>query len=220
METHRKRWNEQQKALRQALETAQPEAKALFFSQHAMLHATEVSSTGMASFDEELWQGLDDETARRIPRNETHSIAWCLWHLARIEDVTMNLILAGSDQLFECDGWSTHLKVDLRDTGNAMTPGEIATLSNAVDLAALRAYRSAVGRRTRQIVGQLPQNDFKQKVDPAHLQRVLDEGAVCEASKGLLDYWGNLTFAGLLLMPPTRHNLVHLNEAIRLKKKG
>ncbi|MBN1305535.1 MAG: hypothetical protein JXA13_13940 [Anaerolineales bacterium] len=25
--------------------------------------------------------------------------------------------------------------------------------------------------------------------------------------------------AGFLLMPPTRHNLVHLNEALRLKKR-
>jgi hypothetical protein len=219
MDAQRKLWNEQQKALRQALEHPQeyPGAVALFLNQHAMLHAAEVSQSGAYSFDDELWQGLDEITARRIPRNEEHSIAWCIWHLARIEDVTMNVLLAGSDQLFEQNAWANRLTVTTRDTGNAMSPIEIANLSAAVNIAALRAYRMEVGRRTRQIVSQLQPDDFKRKVEPAHLQRLLDEGAVCDASRGLLDYWGGLTVAGLLLMPPTRHNLVHLNEAIRQK---
>jgi hypothetical protein len=224
METQRKFWNEQQKALRQALEAPQshPQAKALFLSQHAMLHTKDLTGNNeacQASFDDELWQGLSEESARRTPANEQHSIAWCIWHLARIEDVTMNILLAGENQLFEQDRWATRLKVTLRDTGNAMTPDEIAALSAQVDIATLRAYRTAVGRRTREQVQQLPPNDFKRKVEPARLKRVLDESAVCEASQGLLDYWGNLTLAGLLLMPPTRHNLVHLNEALRLKQK-
>jgi hypothetical protein len=33
------------------------------------------------------------------------------------------------------------------------------------------------------------------------------------------EYWGGLTLAGLLLMPPTRHNLIHLNECVKIKKK-
>jgi hypothetical protein len=51
------------------------------------------------------------------------------------------------------------------------------------------------------------------------LQQVLDEGAVVQEAQGLLDYWGGLNIAGLLLMPPTRHNFVHLNEALRIKQK-
>jgi hypothetical protein len=219
MESNRKFWNEQQQRLRQALENCQPEAIPLFLAHHAMLHAPEVSQLDVYSFDDELWQGLDEATARRIPHNEEHSIVWCIGHLARIEDVTMSLLLAGSDQLFERDGWAARLKADFRDTGNAMSSAEIAALSEAVDIEILRAYRMAVGHRTREIVSQLQPGDFKRKVEPARLQRVLDEGAVCDASRGLLDYWGGLTFAGLLLMPPTRHNLVHLNEAIRLKHK-
>jgi hypothetical protein len=42
---------------------------------------------------------------------------------------------------------------------------------------------------------------------------------VVEAAAGLLDYWGRRTIAGLLLMPATRHNIVHLNEAARIKQK-
>ena len=59
--------------------------------------------------------------------------------------------------------------------------------------------------------------DFKQKVDQSHLQQVMDEGAVVEAAQDLIDYWGRRNVAGLLLMPATRHNFVHLNEALRIK---
>jgi len=226
METQRKLWNERQKALRQALDQAQDDehsqaqAVDLFMRQHAMLHAGEVSAPGGYSFDDELWQGLSEATARRLPRGAEHSVAWCIWHLARIEDVTMAVLLAGEAQLFEQEGWAARLKVVLRDTGNALSAQEIIDLSLSVDLPALRAYRMAVGRRTRAVVSKLQPGDFHRKVAPERLQRLLDEGAVCEASRGLLEYWGGLTLAGLLLMPPTRHNLVHLNEAIRLKQKS
>ena len=62
-------------------------------------------------------------------------------------------------------------------------------------------------------------DEFKQKVDPARLQELLDNGSVIEEASDLLAYWGNLTKAGLLLMPPTRHNFIHLNEAIKVKKE-
>ena len=35
----------------------------------------------------------------------------------------------------------------------------------------------------------------------------------------LIVYWSKRDIAGLLLMPATRHNIVHLNEALRIKKK-
>jgi len=95
----------------------------------------------------------------------------------------------------------------------------VANLSNAIDIEALRAYRLAVGRRTRDIVKQLEPEELKQKVEPSRLQQVMDEGAVVEAASGLVVYWSKRNIAGLLLMPATRHNLVHLNEALQLKRR-
>jgi hypothetical protein len=77
----------------------------------------------------------------------------------------------------------------------------------------------AVGRRTREIVKQLQPAELKQKVEPSRLQQVLDEGAVVEAARGIVDYWSKRNTAGLLLMPATRHNLIHLNEALQIKRR-
>jgi hypothetical protein len=221
MDPNRKRWSQQQQALHRALSRPDHYQKAieLFLSQHAMLHSAKMARSRLWSFEDEVWQDTTDGMARCIPRGADHSIAWCIWHLARIEDVTMNLLVAGSPQLAHRDDWLKRMKITVRDTGNAMDKASVARLSATIDIGALRAYRLAVGRRTREIVKRLEPEQLKQKVDPARLQQVMAQGAVVEAASGIADYWGRRTIAGLLLMPPTRHNFIHLNEALRIKLK-
>ncbi len=221
MNPQRQFWNEQQQVLRRVLLHSDHFSTAivLFLAQHAMVHSGRISASALWSFEDEVWQGLPETSARQIPQNGEHSIAWAIWHIARIEDATMNLLVGGELQVLEQDGWLPHLGIAIRHTGNAMDVEEIADLSNRIDLKALRAYRLAVGRRTRQIVGRLRPADLKQKVDPACLQRMSEEGVVVEAARELLDYWGSLKLGELLLMPPTRHNFIHLNEALRIKQK-
>jgi hypothetical protein len=162
---------------------------------------------------------MAEEQIRRIPRNCEHSVAWCIWHIARIEDVTMNLLVAGSPEILQQADWLGRMRTTLRHTGNAMDEEDVAKLSATVDIEALRAYRVAVGHRTREIVQALEPEALKQRVDPRRLQQVMDEGAVVEAARGIVDYWGRRNVAGLLLMPATRHNLIHLNEALRLGQR-
>ncbi|MNO08203.1 hypothetical protein D3C81_2307380 [compost metagenome] len=53
----------------------------------------------------------------------------------------------------------------------------------------------------------------------ARLQKLMEQGAVKQEESWLTDYWGKKTIAGLVLMPATRHNFVHLNKSIRIKQK-
>jgi hypothetical protein len=221
MDPNHKKWNDQQQDLRQAFNHPEDHERAidLFLDHHAMVHSSVMSGSGLWSFEDEIWQGLAEKPIRQIPSGGEHSIAWIFWHLTRIEDVTMNLLLSGRPQLFYQDEWFDRLGIPFRDTGNAMGKADVVFLSDKINIDALRSYRIAIGRRTRENVMQLPVSKIKQKVDPARLERVIAEGAVVEEARGVLDYWGGLTYAGLLLMPPTRHNFIHLNEALRVKKK-
>lgn len=221
MNPNRKYWNEQHQRLQYALLKSEDHHVAieLFLRQHAMVHAAAMSEAGLWSFTDDIWQDTPEVILRRIPQNCHHSIAWVFWHLARIEDVTMNLLVAASPQTFNQDGWFDRMNVPFRDTGNDMSDEDIARLSAEIDLEALQEYRIAVGRRTREIVRNLRPEELMQNVKPERLQRVRDEGAVVETANYVLDYWGKRTIAGLLLMPPTRHNFLHSNEALRLKQK-
>ena len=131
----------------------------------------------------------------------------------------MNLLAAGRPQLFRRDGWQARLKIAAADTGNAGSPGDIARLSEEIDLEALKAYRLAVGRSTREIVQDLRPGQVKDRVDPTRLAQIMAEGALTPAAHEILEYWGGLTIAGLLLMPPTRHSFIHWNEALRVRQK-
>jgi hypothetical protein len=229
MESYRKLLNKQQTELRQVMMSFDQHDKAirLFLRQHAMLHSAKLvlsATEGMAqsepwSFEDEILNDMTEGQMRRIPRNCEHSVAWCIWHMARIEDVTMNLLVAGGPQVLTRESWLERMKVTVCDTGNEMDEEDIAKLSATIDVEALRAYRVAVGRRTRVIVQQLEPEELKQKVGPIRVQQVMDEGAMIEAARGIVDYWSRRNIAGLLLMPATRHALVHLNEALRLKRR-
>ncbi|MCJ7626540.1 MAG: DinB family protein [Anaerolineaceae bacterium] len=221
METNQKAWNRQQKEFRNILLgfDRPGEAVRLFLIQHAMLHSAQVSQSDTWSYEDEILDDMSAEQIRRIPSNCEHSIAWVIWHLARIEDVTMNQLVAGTPQLLQRDNWLERMKITTRHTGNAMDEASMAELSAAIDLEAMRAYRVAVGRRTREIVRQIEPEMFKQKVEPSRFRKVWDEGAVVEAASSIVNYWSKRNIAGLLLMPPTRHNFLHLNEAARLKQR-
>jgi hypothetical protein len=58
-------------------------------------------------------------------------------------------------------------------------------------------------------------------MNPESVRRILAEGGVTghKDSVWLLDFWGKKTVAGILLMPVTRHQILHLNDSMKLKEK-
>ncbi|HEY6540251.1 MAG TPA: DinB family protein [Ktedonobacteraceae bacterium] len=97
MDAHRQYWNQQQQVFRQALmsKNDHQETIRLFLGQHAMVHSAEMSRSEVWSFEDEICEGLSDTQLRSRPRGVTNSIVWLMWHIARIEDVTMNMLVAG-----------------------------------------------------------------------------------------------------------------------------
>ena len=219
-DSYRKICLKRQTELRRLLVGANQYDKAirLFLSQHAMLHSREMAHTEPWSFEDEVLKDMSEQQVRRIAPKGGHSIVWLIWHIARCEDITMNLLVAGAPQVLHRNDWLKRIKSPVCDTGNAMSETALAEFSNTIDIEALRAYRLAVGRRTREIVKQLKPAQLKQKVASYRITKVMDEGAVVEAARGIADYWSRRDVAGLLLMPATRHNLIHLTEALQLKR--
>lgn len=220
MDTNRKQWNHGQQNLRRALlKQDHEEAIELFMTQHAMVHSSKVSKAKLWSFEDEILNNTPEDQIRGVPPGGEHSIAWILYHLARCEDITMNMLVAETPQLFIRDDWEKKMKAAIVHSGNNMDDREIAVFSARVDIEQLQAYRQSVGRRTRAIVKKLKPERFKQKADPSRVEKIMDEGALLPQAIGILDYWSKRTVAGLILMPPTRHNFLHLNEALRIKQK-
>src|SRR2546427_266231 len=91
------------------------DAKDLFLTQHAAVQSVAVGGNP-ASAAERAFAGLSDEQMRVRPREDLNSLAWLLWHIARAEDIMVNVILSGREQVCD-DGWLKRLGVSRRDFG-------------------------------------------------------------------------------------------------------
>lgn len=215
-------WNPLQAKLRELLDQKDSfqEAAALLLQMHGLLHTREVSGQGETTLMEEVWEGLSDFAFRIMPTKADVTVAWNIWHITRIEDITCNLLMADREQVLD-DVWQERLHTKVRDTGNAMTDEEIMAFSGEVDMTALRDYRDEVGRRTREVIASLAPGDLKRKFEKRQVDRILEEGGVTahKDSIWLMDFWGRKNVAGILLMPITRHQVGHLNDCLKLKKK-
>ncbi|EPR09494.1 DinB family protein [Ruminiclostridium papyrosolvens] len=219
----KKAWGSQQNLLRSIILKSGKfdEAIELCLNQHEMVHSSEMSQKNITTCEDELWQGLDESTFRTMLARDNTTIAWCIWHSTRIEDITMNILVADGVQVINTGQWIPKMNNVICDTGNAMTNEEIVNFSTNINMNELRKYRIAVGKRTCEIIRDFSPEDLKRKIEKKKLKRVIDEGAVLdvEGANWLIDFWGKKNVAGILLMPVTRHHMVHLNESLRIKKR-
>jgi len=220
-----KEWNPKQALLRKNLSKPEKfdEAIELCLLMHSLVHNSKVGNCNYTTYEDKLWDGLNEAVFRAVPTKKSaqaRTIAWNLWHTTRIEDITANILIADDIQILSND-WLRRLNTTIRDTGNAMTAEEIADFSNSIIMEELRNYRTAVGKKTRKIISHLEANDLKKKMRSNQLTRIIDEGGVLEVegSRWLVDFWGKKTVAGILLMPITRHQVVHLNAAFKIKER-
>lgn len=194
------------------------EAKRLFFEIHSKLHLSAVTGTAHNEVDS-LLKDLTVDEYKIMTTSKHETIAWVLWHIARIEDLTMGILVAGGTQLFD-NQWKKRLNAPITDTGNALSDDEIIELGSQLNIEELIAYRNAVGQKTHEIVSFLSAEDMKRKVSKQGLEAIKQTGGVTshENSIGLLDFWGKKDVSGLLLMPPTRHVMLHLNDCCKWKQ--
>ncbi|GGU45909.1 mycothiol transferase [Nocardioides albus] len=115
----------------------------------------------------EIVHGLSTDDLLWRPYDGANSIAWTLWHTARMEDAQI-APLAGADEVWMRDGWVERFALPYE-------PGAMGYGQSAEEVAAFRledptlltGYYQAVHRATTELVDGLSEDD---------LARVIDEG--------------------------------------------
>ena len=123
------------------------------------------------------------EAQMRCRPHGLNSVTWLVWHMARCEDV-LSLVLAERPQVLDEEAWPARLRLSVRDIGTGMGEDEVSDLSARLDLAALRDYYTAVGRRTVEVVRSLPPEALDEPLD---VPRLRAEGVVRENAVALLE---------------------------------
>ncbi|MBN1412256.1 MAG: DinB family protein [Spirochaetales bacterium] len=218
-----KQWNPKQALLKNIILKMERfnQTLRLCLDMHAFLHDSRVTHSNVKTIMDELWDNLTDEQFRYMPPKKDVSIAWNIYHITRIEDLVTNILITSSTQVFNQGQWMKKMGINITDTGNAMNRKEIEDFTCNINMEALYNYRMETGKKTQKVLSRLKPVDMRMRMEPSRIKRIMDEGGVLpvENSQWLLDFWGRKTIAGLLLMPITRHQVVHLNDALKLKGK-
>lgn len=214
-------WTKKQNDLKLLLSKKQTfnDGIQLAMEMHGLLHDKKVYKNTVKTIYDNLWDNLKNETGKIITNKET-SILWNIWHITRIEDIVANIIIGNRDEVLD-DAIQKKLNIKIKDTGNAMSRNEIELLNKTINIKILNEYRIAVGKQTAKIIKSLDYADMKRKAEKHQLDKIMENGGLLEheKSKWLLEFWGNKNILGLILMPITRHQTLHLNDCLAIKEK-
>lgn len=136
--------------------------------------------------------GLDTDTLIAVPAPGTNTIAWLVWHSARVQDHHVSELL-DADQLWQDGDWAGRfgLDPDPQNTGYGHTDDDVARVRpDGPDV--LVEYLDAVSERT---------NAMLRDLTPADLDRVVDTR------------WDPPVTLGVRLVSVADDSLQHLGQA-------
>jgi uncharacterized damage-inducible protein DinB len=184
-----------------------------FLQRHAMVHTTEAGGAHFTVARE--FAGLSDDAMRARPGG-LNSIAWLLWHVARVEDGCIAGTVMGEPPLLD-DAWAELLGVDERGDGEGMTREQVAALGDAIDLDALRAYRDAVCVRTRELVPRLWLDLWHGTLSDDEIADRVARGAIPADEAPMLR---EFTRSGMLWWWAVEHTHYHVGQAAMIRRRA
>lgn len=170
---------------------------------------------------EEIFSLCEKSDFSALPLKTDDTIAFDLYHLQRIEDITSNTLIAGTEQIFFSGGYDMSLCSPIITTANELPWEKLPEFSEKLELDVLRDYVLAVHDNTNRIILQTDYAASCIKITPERKKELLALGVVSEEGCAfwLVDYWCKKTATGLMLMPFSRHQMMHLDDCCRIMKK-
>lgn len=108
--------------------------------------------------------GLDDDQLAHRPAPDANSIAWLVWHAARVQDAQVADV-AGTEQVWFTQGWVERFALDLdpEDHGYGHTSEQVGKVRASGEL--LAAYLTAAHEATKAYLATLGADDLDRIVD-------------------------------------------------------
>ena len=102
-----------------------------------------------------------DEQLHFVPEQGSHSIAWCLWHTARVEDLIISRV-SGGPQIWS-EEWAGRSGLPFEGFGTGMSD-EDAREVHVADIEALGGYQDAVFERTAEFLANATDEDLEREI--------------------------------------------------------
>ena len=109
--------------------------------------------------------GLSDDELSWRPTLESNTIDWMVWHMARVEDNLVNVVLQRRDPIWARDGWGERLGISYGGAGAGMTIDEIRAMGE-IDVGRVMDYYRSIREETS--------NYFENVMTVEDLSRVIE----------------------------------------------
>jgi len=121
-------------------------------------------------FLEHVLEGLSQEDLSWQPQQDSNSIGWLVWHLARQQDAQVAALMS-EEQLWTKDGWYLKFKreADPSDIGFGHAPEQVAAFKPP-DIQTLLDYAKAAVERTIRYLKSLSQEDLDRELNEPQYQ--------------------------------------------------
>ncbi len=107
--------------------------------------------------------GLTDEQLHFVPEGQSHSIAWCMWHAARIEDLFFQQIFQGKRAEWDAGEWAAKTGLPEKGFGTGQSTEDAAQI-RFTSLDAFKQYQSKVAELSHQFLDSLDDEGLKREV--------------------------------------------------------
>ena len=149
------------------------------------------------------------------------TIAYSLYHIFRIEDITANSLIKKSKQIFFANDYQQKINSPIITTGNELVGKKIAEFSQRLDIDGLYNYIADVDGTTTELLKSLSHSDMKTKMTEDDRENLIKLKTVSEDENAiwLIDYWCGKDVGGLIKMPLSRHWIMHIEACLRIINK-
>lgn len=138
------------------------DARTYYLELYAHAHGDKELPTAPATF---ILNRTPEQMRAKLPGY--NSIAWTIWHIARGEDWSVNVMLCGEEQVLTRSDWNRKMGISELGWGFGMTDDEVVELTANIDLDALGGYFDAVTEETLRFIDTF---DFDALNDPLDVE--------------------------------------------------
>lgn len=103
-----------------------------------------------------------DEQLHFVPDAGSHSIAWCLWHTSRIEDLIINMRIREQPQVWS-EEWAERIGLPFEGFGTGQSDEDAQQLRIA-DMEAFTEYQEAVWKQTAEFLDATTDEDLEREI--------------------------------------------------------
>lgn len=151
-------------------------------------------------------EGLSLEQLHFLPEGQSHSIAWVMWHAARIEDLFVQQIFQRKPSEWETGGWAAKTGLPEKGFGTGQSLEE-ASAVHIGDLEAFKGYAAKVAELSGEFFAGLTDDQLSREVKLGERTETLGESVNLHMVIHLNGHRGEVNLLrGMMGFPPVLLN--------------